>query len=736
MDGTGFDTLTRTLSNLRSRRGLAQVLLGVALGGTPALRDLDPADAKRGTGRKRRKQREQHRERTRDSRDAANLHADKKKGKKKPCPPCKKRKQGKCKGTLPDGSACPSGSCQAGSCVPTTPACTPSCTGKVCGDNGCGTSCGSCSGGQTCQGGRCVLTCDSGLTACTGACVDLQTDAANCGTCGEACGFPHASATCQGGVCTLGACDAGWDTCDSDPDTGCEQDVRDDPANCGACGHACEAPPHGSATCANSSCGFACDPDFHDCAGSCVRDDDPAHCGSSCTPCPGSVCSPATCDGAACGRAPIAGCCEQDSDCGDGAPCTADTCGADHTCQHAGVCPPSEVCIAEGTQAHCCPASQPLWNGTQCAECTPGDVTRCATLPHATATCDEQGACGFTCDAGWGDCGSGAGCETNLRTDDTNCGACGHVCLGDEQCSAGSCCRDLQPTDDLQAAVDAAPPGATLRLCAGTWELPSRLLPTRDLTLIGAGAGQTILTGGDGCVVQTLNGTVVTLRDLTITGGNELGLSEGGGIMNYTGPFLAPPQLTLIGVHVTNNVGAGILNYHDALLVLKAGTVISGNGPLGGIANYEGDVTLEGSRVEGNTAATFGGGISSAFGTVRLKAGSSVSGNSAVTFHGGGISTREDTLVLENGSSVTGNSANAGGGIASFRSAVTLAVGSKVTGNTAWASGGGGGFFCSSGEDLVTLEASDIVVDNHEEIAGETTVSNCQPVDTIPNCIG
>src|SRR5262245_42445334 len=39
--------------------------------------------------------------------------------KKKPCPPCKKRKKGKCKGLLPDGSVCAGGTCQGGSCLPT-----------------------------------------------------------------------------------------------------------------------------------------------------------------------------------------------------------------------------------------------------------------------------------------------------------------------------------------------------------------------------------------------------------------------------------------------------------------------------------------------------------------------------------------------------------------------------------------------------------------------------------------
>jgi formylglycine-generating enzyme required for sulfatase activity len=36
------------------------------------------------------------------------------------------------------------------------PVCKPNCTNKECGDNGCGGSCGTCTGGKTCQSGKCV----------------------------------------------------------------------------------------------------------------------------------------------------------------------------------------------------------------------------------------------------------------------------------------------------------------------------------------------------------------------------------------------------------------------------------------------------------------------------------------------------------------------------------------------------------------------------------------------------
>ena len=56
---------------------------------------------------------------------------------KKPCPPCRRRKKGKCKAALPDGAACATGTCQAGQCVaPPAPPPPPPPASPGCGSGG------------------------------------------------------------------------------------------------------------------------------------------------------------------------------------------------------------------------------------------------------------------------------------------------------------------------------------------------------------------------------------------------------------------------------------------------------------------------------------------------------------------------------------------------------------------------------------------------------------------------
>jgi hypothetical protein len=69
---------------------------------------------------------------------------------------------------------------------------------------------------------------------------DAGTDGGSGCTSAADCVAPNvATAGCETGTCTIVACTTGFDDCDLDFATGCEQDVSGDPNNCGVCGGAC-----------------------------------------------------------------------------------------------------------------------------------------------------------------------------------------------------------------------------------------------------------------------------------------------------------------------------------------------------------------------------------------------------------------------------------------------------------------------------------------------------------------
>ena len=193
----------------------------------------------------------------------------------------------------------------------------------------------------------------------------------------------------------------------------------------------------------------------------------------------------------------------------------------------------------------------------------------------------------------------------------------------------------LRPADNLQAAIDAAASGSTLTLCAGTWNIANNLRIEKNLTLFGAGIGQTILDGGKvtRVLLITPNSTVF-LQDLTITRGN--------GDDSFGGGILTNGALTLQRVVVsdsTSDFGGGIY-VGAAKLLLMAGSQVTGN------------LVRQNNNPAGGG---LGGGIFNRDGTVRLMAGSSVTGNKA-TAAGGGIGTSTASAVtLDAGSTVIGN---------------------------------------------------------------------------------
>jgi hypothetical protein len=94
--------------------------------------------------------------------------------------------------------------------------------------------------------------------------------------------------------------------------------------------------------------------------------------------------------------------------------------------------------------------------GTTCSDgnsCTTGDVCdgagtcggqqmSCPNTANVTAASCSSGSCGITtCSAGWTNCDGNYsnGCETDLNSSNTNCGACGNVCGSTQACVNGTC---------------------------------------------------------------------------------------------------------------------------------------------------------------------------------------------------------------------------------------------------------------------------------------------------------
>jgi hypothetical protein len=238
---------------------------------------------------------------------------------------------------------------KAGSCVP-------NCSGKVCGDDGCGGSCGACWPQDLCLGGACVCQPDCqglacGSDGCGGSCGDCGGgDVCVLGHCvcppdcaGKACGPDGCGGLC--GVCPgQGVCVGAQCVCEP----ACAGKVCGDDLCGGSCGTCAgqDACVNGACVCQPACAGKACGPDG--CGGSC----------GACWPqdlCLGGacVCQPA-CAGKACGPDGCGGSCGVcagaqdlciDDHCVCQPDCFAKECGDDGCGGACGACGPGEVCI-------------------------------------------------------------------------------------------------------------------------------------------------------------------------------------------------------------------------------------------------------------------------------------------------------------------------------------------------------------------------------------------------------
>ncbi len=251
----------------------------------------------------------------------------------------------------------------------------------------------------------------------------------------------------------------------------------------------------------------------------------------------------------------------------------------------------------------------------------------------------------------------------------------------------------------IQNGVDIAAIGANVNVAAGSFI--ESVTITRPLTLTGAGANNTTVSGNNAFRVFNISATDVTLDGLTIANGNTFG--TGGGI---------------------NYIGFGTLSITNSNITNNRVTLIDPNFG-GGIFNAIGTVNITNSTISGN-AAYLGGGIYNGAGTVNLT-NSTLSNNLATGLgtgldSGGGIRNSFGTLNVTN-STISGNRANfAGGGIANFVGNTTI-VNSTITLNTTDndnnGNGNGGGVSNFLGGTVNVRNT--IIAENTDRSPGTTT---------------
>ncbi|MBL8600451.1 MAG: hypothetical protein JNK72_00860 [Myxococcales bacterium] len=276
-----------------------------------------------------------------------------------------------------------------------------------------------CAPSEHCDGtrNRCVPGCrnDEGCMMATVG--DSGVRALRCDTVDHRCVECLRSADCpMGNVCSDYRCVLGCDAnrpCPSGLSCcgGACVDPQSSVSNCGGCGRACAA-ANAASTCAMGACGVGtCDPGYADCDrisnnGCETRiDSDIANCGTCGNVCPAPP-----------GAAPS---CRMGN-------CSVGTCaGGFGDCDNN----PANGCEAD-TRA----------SVTNCGACG----MMCPAVPNATATCGNS-RCGFTCNAGFGDCDGDAsnGCEVDLSTSTAHCGVCNNACAmpanGTAACVMGAC---------------------------------------------------------------------------------------------------------------------------------------------------------------------------------------------------------------------------------------------------------------------------------------------------------
>ncbi len=279
---------------------------------------------------------------------------------------------------------------------------------------------------------------------------------------------------------------------------------------------------------------------------------------------------------------------------------------------------------------------------------------------------------------------------------------------GSGSCTSGACTlRDAVQSANSLAGADTIQFGSAVAGTINLSAASGALLVTDPVAITGPGADMLTIRAATSPanefrvfdVADTAGD--VTLDGLTVTGGRVT--SDAGGAIRFQSAGMLSIRNSVVSGNVANN-GGGIYSQFDGTVSITSST-ISGNtatyGPGGGIHNVEGNTTLASSVVSGNAAYGSGGGVFSPYaGTVTLT-DSEISSNRVTEpgYHGGGLYSGEGDVTIS-GSTISGNtSPGDAGGIYNFGGIVSITA-TTIHDNQAGYSGAG--IFNYSGELSLT----------------------------------
>jgi hypothetical protein len=214
-----------------------------------------------------------------------------------------------------------------------------------------------------------------------------------------------------------------------------------------------------------------------------------------------------------------------------------------------------------------------------------------------------------------------------------------------------------------------------------------------DLTIVGPGADQLSVSGDATSRVFEVDSVSASISGLTITGGSAPG-SNGGGLYNNDG------TVTIADCSISGNsagTGGGLYNYNATMTI--ANSMLSDNSASYGAGLYNNcyndnpmltitsPVTITGSTISNNSAASSGGGLEN---------------------NNGGLPTNNGGILSIADCTISGNSASLGGGLHSYGGTVTVAN-STISDNSVV---NGGGLYCVGKVGSTVTIAGSTISDN------------------------